>query len=443
MSEFPAPQPENRVPDETLYRQNLSLDPTISHVGNRFDSEMHADITASNLEKNYGLAFRVGRYIGRRIARNELSLSDSSVVELEQGELLKEIVITPLDAWLGAGERSGLDKTEGIDPDTKESVSTFFEKNLEIGLPSQDIIRDYFASRRARNFSRTFKPTFNPDGTSIDPTPLSDEELAAFRAEDEAYDKAFYVVLKQNSERLKANDAVYEERYQKTLREDLNYADVVSGGILPQEAFDNPPTSSARYAEVLTKLKLTNPEGVNDAHDHVRGRFESMRRLVGVEMSVFADSKTWILWDIAKQEDLAKTWGQDYKGEDTSSSFTGSLLDKDHENGTLTFQAEFMRNVVAWRHFGWELHTLAKSHDPRLEDLNRRLDPYTRGLLMEPGNPKNNNQLSSAKYTDLGRRVEVVLLAESRKSGDFLNYDSDRTLNIYNSSGPKLPVRLW
>ena len=440
MQELPPPSAETRVPESEVIQQ-LPVDSTDNSLnGLRQDTNQPADAMldgGEHQENKKSIPFRIGKFIGRRIIRNEVVIGqnyeDVGSVEETPHVYEKPIKITPLEAELGYAEREGLADTSGIEPAVLEDVNKFFEESLKIGLPSKDIIRNHGNLRMWRRLGRGLQVTFNPDGTARDIPKPTQEEVERDRKEDEDLHKAFYATLTQYKDRLKANDEAYEVKYEDTLRSDLNYSDVLGDRVVPID-LENVRPSSARYAEVLTKLKLTNPEGLIEASTDIRNRFESLRHLAGVEMSVFANSKTWILWDIAKQEALGYTGGQDYMSRDTTASYSGSVLDRDYNSGKLTQQAEFMRDVVAWRHFGWELHKLAVSNDPRIKELSKRLDPYTRGLLTEPGNPDNNDQLSSAQYTDLGRRLELVL---SEQSDNFaVKGLNERRIRLYNNSQP-------
>jgi hypothetical protein len=93
---------------------------------------------------------------------------------------------------------------------------------------------------------------------------------------------------------------------------------------------------------------------------------------------------------------------------DTDISYAGSVLGNP-EDVDEAKQAEFMRDVVAWRHLGWEMH-LKTANGEDMSWLDSSLDEQTRSLLHKVGDEAHKGQLSSAEYTDLGRGINAALM---------------------------------
>lgn len=225
----------------------------------------------------------------------------------------------------------------------------------------------------------------------------------------EEYLNAKYAVIASMQAELEGRNEEYARMTNDLLENGLSYRDVLGDEAARAGSASEHPENAAAYAHELTRLTLEgNGEEIKDAAEDIRRRFDSMRHLLpdSVELSPYAESQSWILWDIGKQEALKN---DEYPSTATAGvSYAGSVI-KSPEDADQAKQAEFMRDVVAWRHLGWEMHLKAASGED-MGWLNSSLDDQTRSLLHKLGDEARRGQLSSAEYTDLGRGINAALM---------------------------------
>lgn len=223
------------------------------------------------------------------------------------------------------------------------------------------------------------------------------------------YLNAKYAVIDGLQEQLTERNEAYARLTESLLEDGLSYRDVLGSEAVRAGTASEHPEHAATYAHELALLALSGRgEEVSKAAQEIRQRFDNMRSLLpeSVQLSPYAESQSWIIWDIGKQEALKD---KDYPSTmDSSISYSGSVLEGQENNAE---QAEFMRNVVAWRHLGWEIH-LKITNGEGMGWLDPLLDEQTRSLLQKVGDEAHKGQLSSAEYTDLGRGIESALMRQ-------------------------------
>jgi hypothetical protein len=226
------------------------------------------------------------------------------------------------------------------------------------------------------------------------------------------YLNAKYAVIASLQEELTARDEEYASLIDGLLEDGFSYRDVLGDEAARAGASSEHPEHATAYAHELARLILAGRgEEVSAATQDIRKRFEDTRALLpeSVQLSPYADSQSWILWDIGKQESLKD---KDYpSATDAAVNYSGSVLDNPEETGGAK-QTELMRNVVAWRHLGWEMHLKAFNGED-MSWLDPSLDEHTKGLLHQAGDEAHNGQLTSSEYTDLGRGIEAALRKQS------------------------------
>lgn len=225
----------------------------------------------------------------------------------------------------------------------------------------------------------------------------------------EEYLNAKYAVIASMQTELEGRNEDYARMTNDLLENGLSYSDVLGDEAARAGSASEHPENAAAYAHELTRLTLEGKgEEIKDAAEDIRRRFDSMRHLLpdSMRLSPYAESQSWILWDIGKQETLKN---DEYQSTTTEGvNYAGSVI-KNPEDADQAKQAEFMRDVVAWRHLGWEMHLKAANGED-MGWLDSSLDDQTRSLLHKVGDEAHGGQLSSAEYTDLGRGINAALM---------------------------------
>ena len=223
------------------------------------------------------------------------------------------------------------------------------------------------------------------------------------------YLNAKYAVIDGMQEELTERNETFARLTESLLEDGLSYRDVLGSEAVRAGSSSEHPEHAATYAHELARLTLAGRgEEVQAAAQDIHRRFDNMRYLLpdSVQLSTYAKSESWILWDIGKQEALKD---KDYPSPtDSEVNYSGSVLDTQTDN---TKQAEFMRDVIAWRHMGWEMHLKAANGED-MSWLDSSLDEQARGLLHKMGDETHSGQLSSAEYTDLGRSINAALMKQ-------------------------------
>lgn len=168
--------------------------------------------------------------------------------------------------------------------------------------------------------------------------------------------------------------------------------------------------SAVPYAEKLAEL-IINPDtspSLLEASEAIKRKFDSLAELVSEAgpLSRIVESNGWRYWDIAKQEVLKDDEYRTAAGELVSGSVVYNG-DSDPEKS----HTEFMRDVVALRHFAWELHnkyTLSGEDNTWIDD---KISTETRLMLQKVGDLEHRGQLSSSEYVELGQSLERDLHA--------------------------------
>lgn len=237
-------------------------------------------------------------------------------------------------------------------------------------------------------------------------------EVPAQPWDSQEYLNAKYAVIASLQEELVARDEDYQWLTDGLLEDGFSYRDVLGDEAVRAGSGSEHPEHATAYAHELARLTMAGRgEEISAAAQDIRKRFEDMRALLpeSVQLSPYADSQSWILWDIGKQEALKD---KDYpSAADAGVNYSGSVLDNPEKTGGAK-QTELMRDVVAWRHLGWEMH-LKVSNDEDVKWLDPSLDEQTKSLLHQAGNEAHNGQLTSSEYTDLGRGIEAALRKQS------------------------------
>ncbi len=225
----------------------------------------------------------------------------------------------------------------------------------------------------------------------------------------EEYLNAKYAVIASMQTELESRNEDYARMTNDLLENGLSYRDVLGNEAVRAGSTSEHPENAAAYAHELTRLTLEDRgDEIKETAEDIRKRFDNMRYLLpdSVQLSPYAESQSWILWDIGKQEALK---GNEYPSTTAPDvNYAGSVI-KNPEDADQVKQADFMRDVVAWRHLGWEIHLKAANGED-MGWLDSSLDEQTRNLLHKVGDEAHGGQLSSAEYTDLGRGINAALM---------------------------------
>lgn len=237
---------------------------------------------------------------------------------------------------------------------------------------------------------------------------LDEEPEPTKKWDHDEFDAAYNSVIGEKQDDLIFRNEMYQHLTDVILEDDFSYRDVLGDEAVRAGSASEHPEHAQAYAHELARLNIAGKgEKVQDAAKDIRTRFENLRRKLpeDTQLTPFADSKSWILWDIAKQEALQH---DEYASTtDSSVNYSGSVLKNPNaEDGDK--QAELMRDVIAWRHFGWEMHALSKNGQDT-SWIDSQLDEHTRSLLHRKGDESRKDWLSSSEYIDLGRNIAAAL----------------------------------
>lgn len=255
------------------------------------------------------------------------------------------------------------------------------------------------------------------------------------------YFNAKCAVIAELQPELEARNQEYKHLTDNLLENDLSYRDVLGDEAKRAGSDSDYPEHAIAYAHELVSLMLSNKgDALTEARGDIHQRFDSMRSLLpdGVQLSPYAESKSWILWDIGKQEVLKD---KDYRSSvDPELNYSGSTLvdptDKHSEK-----QAHYMRDVIAQRHLGWELHHKAFNGED-MGWLDPLLDEQTRGLLHKVGDEAHHGQLASNEYTDLGRGISKALHQKYwQEHPDLVAEASKRSEELLRALTPEEPLK--
>jgi|GEM_PF-1523388 len=220
-------------------------------------------------------------------------------------------------------------------------------------------------------------------------------------------------VIASMQEKLVERNEMYQQLTSGLLENDLNYRDVLGDEAIRAGSNSEHPEHATAYAHELARLTIAGRgKDIQKAAQDIREHFDKTTVLLpeSLRMSPYAESQSWILWDIGKQEALKDN---DYRSTiDEEVSYSGSVLDNPEQAGSE--QSEFMKNVIAWRHLGWEMHLKAFNGED-VGSLDSMLDEQTKSMLHKVGDEAHSGQLSSSEYTDLGRGIESALRSQEAK----------------------------
>jgi hypothetical protein len=225
-------------------------------------------------------------------------------------------------------------------PEQVERLKGVLDESLALGGSREEIIRRLTGYNEKLRFNNVMHREFKNLRTSPFGEVEPEKPWDGFEFAD-----AVYQVLNQRAGEIDQAGEAYDETVDDMLETGLSYRDVMGDRTVRA---DTVSPNADTYARELADLKTSgNWDKVEAAADDVRERFEIVRSQLpdGVELSPIADSRSWILWDIGKQEHLKdKREGEGYTVWNTGSLLEGSEW------------ADNMRNVTADRHLGWELY---------------------------------------------------------------------------------------
>lgn len=154
--------------------------------------------------------------------------------------------------------------------------------------------------------------------------------------------------------------------------------------------------NEADYAKALKQLFEYDKNAVLRLSDEVQARFKALMNKSGFARSnPFSESKSWSLWDIAKQFHYFKNHG----AEPTEYHLGNPLLDTQ------------VQDEMVYRHFGWELYQKWQVPAEReiIENLIASAPNPTEIEALLDKTPKENNTLSSKDLAELGGLVARVV----------------------------------
>lgn len=229
---------------------------------------------------------------------------------------------------------------------------------------------------------------------------LEDERT---RREAEEGEKKEQVELPQQKEAVSASNEKPKKEFSKNPEMDayirdtyLSYADAPVSSEEKERmlAFTRESGSAQKYAESLRHLaerrNLSELDGIG------RKMIEEVKKVLaklGLKMSAYGESRTWALWDIAKQEYFAE-----HSDENDGAYKVGGI-----------FELPEKKEEIVNRHTGWEVYK-AHSGGERafLERLRGEGKEEIMGLLAHE--PKENGTLSSYELARLGELIKRAVL---------------------------------
>lgn len=341
-----------------------------------------------------------------------------------------------LPEWYALKAQEDQEQGVVINPEISQALHTEAQELLAQGLTGTEI-----ADRigKETNLKRRGDQLLYMLGKDLPGRDKPLEEPAPEWDFDEYFNAKCAVIATLQPE-LEARNQEYKDLTENLLESDLSYRDVLGDEAKRAGSESDYPEHAIAYAHELVQLMLSDKgEDLKEATQDIHQRFDSMRALLpdSVELSPYADSKSWILWDIGKQEVLKD---KDYRSAvDPELNYSGSVLvdPTDKHSGK---QAHFMREVIAQRHLGWELHHKAFNGED-MSWLDPLLDDQTRGLLHKVGDEAHHGQLASNEYADLGRGINKALHQKYwQDHPDLMAEASKHSKELLQSLAPKEPL---
>lgn len=183
------------------------------------------------------------------------------------------------------------------------------------------------------------------------------------------------------------------ELYEHVLKEYLSYQDADIPEEAKQEAleYSEKSESAKKYVESLLALaKKYRFTRLESEADRMRDECASILERIGVQAGPYAESRTWSLWDIAKQ--------YHYVLHPDESDARYDVADP--------FESEEKRAEIVNRHVGWEAYGSSRQGDNDFLDLlSEDKQSAVIELLTQP--PKENGTLSSKELAELGALLRV------------------------------------
>lgn len=375
---------------------------------------------------------------------NDPSLMDGMPLAQEPGvesalpsvENLTDKYNYELPDWYALKAQEDQEQGVAINPEIAQALQTEAQALLAQGLTGTEVAdrigKDANAQRRASQLLYMLgKDLPGRDKPLEEPAPEWDF--------DEYFNAKCTVITKLQPE-LEARNQEYKHLTENLLENDLSYRDVLGDEAKRAGSNSDYPEHAIAYAHELVQMMLSDKgDALTEARNDIHHRFDNMRNLLpdGVELSPYAESKSWILWDIGKQEVLKD---RDYRSSvDPELNYSGSALVDPADNSS-SARANSMRDVIADRHFGWELHHKAFNGED-MSWLDSLLDGQTRELLHKVGDEAHHGQLASNEYADLGRRINNALHQKYMQDHpDLMAEASKRSKELLQALRPKEPL---
>ncbi len=220
-----------------------------------------------------------------------------------------------------------------------------------------------------------------------------------------------------NKERIDQAEALIGETASVVKQEMFSYQDVIRSEEDKQAAIEytNNSESADKYARAIAKeIAVNGDENIAEARLRIRTEFDkaadALPAHIKGEMTHFAESDSWIYWDIGKQKYLSEHPASTESEADERRVYGVLGLEENplsKDSGKFTEVAEMVQRSIASRHLGWELQQMAiRGVDMSwLTDLSEE----ARDILQEP--TKEDGQLHSWQYVELGRVAQTILSA--------------------------------
>jgi hypothetical protein len=221
-------------------------------------------------------------------------------------------------------------------------------------------------------------------------------------------------VLGSNQERIDQVESKIAETAEEVKRNMFSYQDVLTDDTAREQALDF--TLSSKSAELYARamaqeLMAHGSEKIDKARASIRVEFDQIVSLLPEnlkkEMSPFANSDSWINWDIAKQKYLSShPPGTDAEYEDRA-TYIGMGIEQDPldtETDKFSNTANYVQKSIAERHIGWEIQQMAQNGI----DMSWLTSKNQTAADILSGEVKEDGQLHSWQYVELGRVTKDI-----------------------------------
>jgi len=301
---------------------------------------------------------------------------------------------------------AGFNQLEG--PELEQAVSGHLQSVLDGAIERGGDQEDVQSALRTEWFKFSFTGVGREGEVRTQPTFLGKIDYTA----------AQLGVIEGNKDRVDQAESRVTAEASRVKDELLSYKDVLTTEQEKQEAlaYTEGSESADNYARALAKEILGNgPDSVEQARLSVRGEFDkaidALPEDIKAEVSHFAGSDSWVYWDLGKQKyltDHPPVTDKDYEDRAVYAAMGIEQNPLDKIDDKFTETAEFVQRSIASRHLGWELHQMAAKGI----DMSWLTQFSEEAAIILQASTKEDGQLHSWQYTELGREAQTILNAQ-------------------------------